>query len=75
MKTLLDRLELRNQRIFKDAIFGWELLEAAKRAKPFSEASNSAAILDIEPIRGRKGRNASSDPLRKLGAKDLESRD
>ena len=34
--TFLNNLGLRNRRVFKEALWGWEIIEAAKQAQPFS---------------------------------------
>lgn len=38
LPTFLDRLGLRDKRVFRDAVFGWEVIEASRRAIPFNEA-------------------------------------
>ena len=75
--TLLDRLGLRKSRTFRDMVWGWEILEASRRAKPFSELGDgaAAAMQDATPgisrSAGRKG-DRSSDPVRRLTASDLD---
>ena len=70
LDTLLNRLRLRNGRVFKGAVFGFEILEAARKAEAFSEPI-TAGIVSISPPRGRVG--SSGAPVRKLGAADLEN--
>jgi hypothetical protein len=36
LTTFLDRLGLREKRVFRDALWGWEILQAARGAEPFS---------------------------------------
>lgn len=71
--TLLDRLNLRKQRVFKDAVWGFEIIEAARLAKPFSELGDgaTAAVLDATPGNAnRAGREKA--PVRRLTTSDLE---
>ena len=37
LDTFLDRLGLRERRVFKSALWGWEVLEASRKAPAFSE--------------------------------------
>lgn len=72
LPTFLRRLGLKDNRVFKDAVWGWEILKAARKAPVFSEQDKPSAEIVAtvcKPPRGRKSR-ASSDPLRKLGIND-----
>ena len=73
LPTLIARLGLKD-RIFRDAVFGFEVLEKAKAAEPFHAAGKSdAAILPISPAARGTGRGRSGGgPTRRLGAKDLK---
>lgn len=71
LPTLLERLGLRDRRVFRDAIFGFEILEAARQAKPFSELSQtSAAILDAPGVSLRRGSRTRPAKLAKFSARD-----
>lgn len=39
LPTFLERLGLREKRVFRDAVWGSEILEARNRAKPYTEVS------------------------------------
>ena len=71
LPTLLDRLELRDRRIFKGAVWGWEILEAARKAPSFAEVGRpDASVVAMRP--GARGtRSASKAPVRRLTADDL----
>lgn len=75
LPTFLDRLGLRDRRVFKGAVWDWEIIEAARKADPFSEtgkAETAAAVvvdLMIRPRRGKAGKAAA--PAGRLSAKDL----
>jgi hypothetical protein len=77
LPTLLERLGLREKRIFRDALFGWEILEASRRAGPYGEvieaqtARTVRSLTSPAPRRGRKTQ-AGSQSVRRLGARDLE---
>lgn len=84
LDTLLDRLGLRDRRVFRDALWGWEILEAARRAPAFSEGAPPRARDSVRSARVRpRGRpstaterpgKASSEArasTRRLGAADL----
>ena len=70
LPTLLDRLGLRQKRIFRNGVFGFEILEAARRAEPFTSASQVAPCIDMTPKGGKNRSDAA--PVRRLGARDLE---
>jgi len=75
LPTLLDRLGLRDRRIFKQAVWGWEVIEAARKAEPFTEAGkvDAAAVVDLMTRHGKgsgKGKNQAS-PAGRLSARDL----
>lgn len=75
LPTLIDRLGLRTGRIFRDAVWGWEILEAAKMAGSFTPHTEtkcpnggSKGTPGMPSSRSRKCRN---EPVRRLGAPDL----
>lgn len=69
---MLERLELRDKRVFRDAVFGWEILEAARKAKAFSDTGpEPAKIQAIFRGQERGKRQAAGAPVRRLSAKDL----
>ena len=75
LDTVLDRLGLRDRRVFRDAIWGWEILEASRKAEPFSEQDQLRPnIRDIAHSatnpRGKSSRIKDS-PLQKFSARDL----
>ncbi len=73
LATLLDRLGLRDRRVFRDAVFGHEILEAARQAKPFTTANSPPASVVSMTQRGRGGRGRGrAAPVRRLSARDLD---
>ncbi len=65
MATFMDRLGLRDRRVFRDALWGWEVLDAARRAGSFSAIPTTAAAAAVVDLmrprkvaggRGRSGR-------------------
>jgi hypothetical protein len=75
LPTLLDRLGLRDRRIFKGAVWGWEIIEASRKAGPFNEVSKpDAAVVEMSMRPGvRRAKATSKHPVRRLTARDLES--
>lgn len=76
LPTFLERLGLRERRVFRDAIWGWEIIEASQRAKPFNEVGqvDPAVITDIMTRhRGRRNEKTSKSAIRRLSAKDLRN--
>ena len=69
--TFLDRLGLRKERVFRDAIWGSEILRAVEGAKPFGHREEAAKGLRTPPVRA--GRGTSEGPVRRLGAADLQN--
>ena len=72
LATLLDRLGLRDRRVFRDGLWGWEIIEAARKAKPFSEANSVASVVNMARGRGGSRGRGTADPVRRLSARDLE---
>lgn len=73
LDTLLDRLGLRDRRNFRDALWGWEVLEASRQAEPFA-ASSAAEVFDIGPSPSlKRSRKANSKPgqLRMPSSRDI----
>ncbi|NQU41823.1 hypothetical protein HQ520_00960 [bacterium] len=73
LPTFLERLGLRDNRVFKQALWGWEILEAGRKAESFS-AKQQASVQAVTPVPARGGRGKGTDaqnPVRKLGAGDL----
>lgn len=73
MPTFIDRLGLRDHRIFRDAVFGWEILEIAKKANSFSTKEHSVSgktLSQLMSTRKRKTKPADS-PAGKLSDNDL----
>jgi hypothetical protein len=71
LPTLLERLGLRDARKFRDAVWGWEILDASRKAGTFNEAARpAAAVVDVgrRPMVKGRGRN---NPVRTLGARDV----
>ena len=70
--TFLDRLDLRTKRVFKGAVWGSEILRAARKARPFSEgASGAVELVRVGgPQPGRKG--SGKGPVRKLSRSDRD---
>lgn len=68
--TLLSRLGLRDARVFKAGVWGFELMLAARKAPSFSEASNAGATVVDVMRAGRKGR-AKGGPLKRITPDDL----
>ena len=76
LPTLLERLGLRDGRVFRDALWGWEILEAARRTKPFGEAGEpelaATARLIAPRVAGRERKRARKpNAAQRLSAKDL----
>lgn len=73
LATLLERLGLRENRVFRDAVWGWEIIDAARRAKPFAEAGKPDAAQVASIMAGPRSSRPrrSNSPTRKLGAADL----
>ena len=66
LPTLLKRLQLRESRVFKGAVFGWEIIEASHGAAKFCESA------DFLPNKGCvSNRNGKSSGLRKMRISDL----
>lgn len=54
LRTFMDRLGLRSTRLFRDAIWGWEILEAAKKiAQAISERDGAIVPDDIAVLLSR----------------------
>ena len=70
--TFLDRLDLRTKRVFKGAVWGSEILQAVRKARPFSESTSDAAnVINVGGLRpGRKG--STRGPVRELSRSDLD---
>lgn len=60
LETLIERLGLREQRIFRDGLFGFEILDAARRARPFSGQSRPRAAADLELLQTYIGHKPGS---------------
>lgn len=73
LDTFIDRLGLRNNRVFRDSVWGFEILEAAKQTDSFSQAAGSGEEFTVMARRGNSGREHCPDkaPVRKLSARDL----
>ena len=70
--TFLDRLGLRERRVFKSALWGWEILDAARRAPPFSQKSPSAGTRTRSAAGSGGGRRRGEQrPAGRLSADDL----
>lgn len=73
LPTFLDRLGLKKDRVFRDAIWGFEILEAARKAPSYASLTQSEAV-----ARGNAAqtviRNAPgmSGPKYRLSARDLQ---
>ena len=55
LRTFLHRLGLRDRRVFRDAVWGFELLEAAREARPFAEGARHASSGSRRVRSGRAG--------------------
>ena len=71
LDTVLRRLNLRDRRVFRDAVWGWEILDAARLAGLFSEKVNAG--IPISPA-NRHPRRSGARGVRRLGVADLEGR-
>lgn len=68
LPTFMDRLALRDVRVFRDAVFGWEILRASQNAESFSSKEqdfNKNSISSLVKTRSRKMKPADS-PAGKL---------
>lgn len=74
LPTFLDRLGLRDHRVFKDAIWGWEILVASRKAQSFSLRDHPAARFSpvINGPRGSRIPRRTDEPAGKLSIKDLQ---
>ena len=78
LPTFLERLGLRHNRVFRDSLWGWEILDAARKAEAFSEVGKPCGIGIIRGARALSpSRSGVTDrdegPTRRLSARDLES--
>ena len=75
LPTLMERLGLREGRIFKGAVWGFEILKAARDAKPYNEVEQASAAV-VEMARGARAargrRPATRPPTGRLSARDLD---
>ena len=74
LNTFLDRLGLRNSRVFKGGVWGFEVLEAARKTPPFSEVGDSGGA-QVVGVGARPGRSVGKNGRgldRKLTAGDVE---
>ena len=70
LENMLDGYGLRGKRKHRDALWGWEILEAAQGAAQFNAKGPAgiASVLDLaSPPKGRKGTPAR----RRMGVDDL----
>ena len=71
--TFLDRLGLRERRVFKSGLWGWEVLEAARKALAFSElrpvVPRSSIFSGGRPKAGDEG--GKKAPAGRLSADDF----
>lgn len=70
LPTFLERLKLRNERRFRDALWGREILEALERTEPYTASQHQTSVVDM--TRPKRSSPTRSDRIRRLGAKDLE---
>ena len=73
LPTLLDRLGVRDNRVFRDAIWGWEILDASRKAAPFSRSDTPYTRVLDRAKGGNSGRAQKTNraPVRKLSSSDL----
>lgn len=75
LPTLLKRLGLKEGRVFRDAIWGWELIEASKRSSTYGKSTGSLPY-GLSSGRGqgktKNTRARTNSPLRPLKASDLD---
>lgn len=73
ISTFLERLGLKRQRVFRDAIWGWEILEASRQARPYAELSQIHGHAHSS-VSGQVGRRRSQvkGSTRRLSVRDLE---
>ena len=73
LDTFLDRLGLRERRVFKSALWGWEVLEAARKAPAFSEMRPVVPRSPIFPGGRPKpdDEGGKKDPVGRLSADDF----
>ena len=70
LQTFLARLGLQNRRVFRDAAWGWEILEAAGQARGFAEV-RPETVANLVSRTGRPGGRAGR-LSRRLVPQDLE---
>lgn len=71
--TFLERLGLREHRVFRDAVWGWEIIDAARKAHSFSERGHLQAIEahSILSLKSSRKTKSADSPAGKLSAWDL----
>lgn len=77
LPTFMQRLGLRDKRIFRDAVTGREILDALAQARPFSDAGEKQGASVVEGMHSARGKRTKAspqkhDPLRRLSAEDLK---
>ena len=71
LSTFLDRLGLRRHRLFRDAVWGWEILSAAQCAEDLLDDSPPQSLGGMSAYKPRANRTRNREPVRRLVPKDL----
>jgi len=72
LDTLMERGGLKDGRKFRDALLGEELIEAWKRAKAYTQLTQSAAVLPIGRSSGPGGRGGRVSGLQRFSVKRIK---
>jgi hypothetical protein len=68
--VFLKRLGLSGKRVFRDAVWGWEILEAARKAPPFTEKAETPDLSEVLSARTGK-KKAGATRVGRLTADDV----
>jgi len=69
LDTFLRRLGLSGKRVFRDAAWGWEILEAARKAPPFTEKAETPDLCEV--LSAKSGRRKVGAGVARLTADDV----
>ncbi len=73
LSTFLERLGLKKDRVFRDAVWGWEILEASRKAPSYASLSKlEGAPAGPRPSAMVRPVPRKGGPVRRFSALDLE---
>lgn len=72
LPTFLQRLDLKQNRVFRDAIWGWEILERARRAPSYTALADQAPFNRRSLSSSTKSRPVKKACVRRFSARDLD---